>query len=410
MADDVLTYFINLLIISVVMLPLYYFFNTPRYRQLVSIFIGAWALYAVAPEALLYWGVFWGIVWAMVWFGPRISEPRQKTQIFALCVIYVLLPMVTWKINPRWFGYQTAHWLNTAVAHVFPFMDDVQATGAFLIPVGLSFSTFRAIDLLINVNLDLVQKPKLMDVFHYGLFSPVLIMGPIIQYSELQSPTPSGKAAIAASLGAGGGRILIGITKLFFLVFPLASSPSKVLQFQHDPSMSQLALIGYTLVLAVYFYLNFSAYSDIAIGVARLYGHKLRENFHFPYFQSSLQAFWANWHMSLTSFAQRNVFIPLGGFRKKSQYRAVFLTMMVIALWHGLTLPMVVFGVAHGTALIVLRILGNLPVFQRRQERWFRVCSTILTFLFVAATIPLHIVSGDWLWPYYRLLFLGLAP
>ena len=89
-------------------------------------------------------------------------------------------------------------------------------------------------------------------------------------------------------------------------------------------------------VFALYFFFNFSGFSDVAIGSARLYGFRLKPNFDNPYMKTNPQAFWNSWHMSLTRFAQRNVFVPLGGMRPQHQYRAIFATIMVIALWHDL--------------------------------------------------------------------------
>ena len=89
-----------------------------------------------------------------------------------------------------------------------------------------------------------------------------------------------------------------------------------------------LAVFAY----GAYFYANFSGYSDLAIGLARLWGFRLKENFNNPFFKTNPQLFWASWHMSLTRWAQRNVFVPLGGMRKNRQYFAIFVTIMVIAL------------------------------------------------------------------------------
>ena len=97
-------------------------------------------------------------------------------------------------------------------------------------------------------------------------------------------------------------------------------------------------------LFAWYFYFNFSGFSDMAIGCARLLGFKLAPNFNNPYMKTNPQDFWNSWHMSLTRFAQRNVFVPMGGMRARTQYPAIVATMMVIALWHGLSIPLVSSG------------------------------------------------------------------
>ncbi len=89
----------------------------------------------------------------------------------------------------------------------------------------------------------------------------------------------------------------------------------------------------------LFFYFNFSGFSDIAVGTALLFGFKISPNFNNPYVKTNPQDFWNSWHMSLTKFCQRNVFVPLGGMRRNRQYPAILATIMVIALWHDLTHP-----------------------------------------------------------------------
>ena len=108
-------------------------------------------------------------------------------------------------------------------------------------------------------------------------------------------------------------------------------------------------------IFAWYFYFNFSRLLDMAIGSARILGFRLAPNFNNPYLKTNPQDFWNSWHMSLTRFAQRNVFVPMGGMRAQTQYVAIFATMMVIALWHDLSIPLVIFGLYHSAGLIIHR-------------------------------------------------------
>ena len=141
-----------------------------------------------------------------------------------------------------------------------------------------------------------------------------------------------------------------------------------------------------------FFYLNFAGYSDLAIGTARLLGFRLKENFSWPYFRRNIAEFWNNWNMSLSRFAQRNAFVPLGGYRPRTQYVALFATIMVIALWHDISIAMVLFGCYHGFALIVHRFLQG-----RRADApepgplgaWGRI---VATNLFVMLSFPLLVL------------------
>jgi len=120
------------------------------------------------------------------------------------------------------------------------------------------------------------------------------------------------------------------------------------------------------LVFSWSFYFNFSGFSDLAIGIACLFGFKLKSNFNHPFFSRNIRTFWANWHMSLTRFAQRNVFIPLGGMRKRTQYVAIVGTMIVIALWHGLSFGFVLFGLYHSFGLCIHRFCENYSTQMRK--------------------------------------------
>ena len=179
----------------------------------------------------------------------------------------------------------------------------------------------------------------------YGLFAPVQVVGPIIQFGEINRGLGDmeQRRALARS---GLMQIVIGIAKALVLSWPLAWSAGVFAEFANQ----KLWVIWLaTAIFPVYLFLNFSGFSDVSIGIAALFGHRLDPNFNHPLFRSSLQQFWNNWHMSLTRFAQRNVFVPLGGYRPNTQHFALFCTMMVIALWHDLSIPLAVFGALHGS-------------------------------------------------------------
>ena len=157
-------------------------------------------------------------------------------------------------------------------------------------------------------------------------------------------------------------------------------------------------------MFAWYFYFNFSGFSDMAIGCARVFGFRLAPNFNNPYLKTNPQDFWNSWHMSLTRFAQRNVFVPMGGMRARTQYVAIFATMMVIALWHDLSIPLVIFGLYHSAGLILHRWwVGRHPVpVDRGVPR--RVGAWLLFFGFYLISLPLLMVDLSSLPDFYARL------
>ncbi len=409
MTSGSVQYFLDLLILSALALPIYHTSRSIRLRQCISIGVGLWMLYTVAPRLLLYWPVFWMMVWCMVVHLPKVRDPRSKTMLFAGCLLAVMFPMVEWKLYPGWFERIVNETLAGSLAFLIPPLARTDSFVPWLVPLGLSFSTFRAADLLVCVQLDLVKKPKLREILHYGLFPPVLLVGPVIQFQEVTvQNTP--ERDLPRHLANGLGRVLVGFFKLFVLARPLSGSLATITQFPQEPHLSQTDLALQVFVFAWYLYINFSAYSDLAIGISRLYGFSVRENFNYPFFRPSLQKFWANWHMSLTSFAQRNVFIPFGGYRANTQYVATLLTMMTIALWHNLNVPMVVFGLCHSAVLILLRVKTYRTATTTPPSTAYLVLGATATFLFVAATLPLLMLKAGDIVPFYGLLFFGWRP
>ena len=163
----------------------------------------------------------------------------------------------------------------------------------------------------------------------------MLIIGPVIEYTEIEDgidrrtrwdpqDTLSGMLTIASAPSRSSSWPTC-------CAAARTSSPSATLT--GSPLDYWLELI----MFAWYFYFNFSGYSDMAIGSARVFGFRLAPNFNNPYLKTNPQDFWNSWHMSLTRFAQRNVFVPMGGMRARTQYVAIAATMMVIALWHDLS-------------------------------------------------------------------------
>jgi D-alanyl-lipoteichoic acid acyltransferase DltB (MBOAT superfamily) len=164
-------------------------------------------------------------------------------------------------------------------------------------------------------------------------------------------------------------------------------------------------VLWFELVLyAWYFYFNFSGYSDLAIGVARLFGFRLKPNFSRPYTRMNPQAFWNSWHMSLTRFAQRNVFVPLGGMRQRSQYVAIAATMMVIALWHDISLALVLFGLYHTAGIIGARLLNQVRPAATDPSTLLKTGKAFLLFMFVVASLPMLVLKFDELGRFYEAL------
>ena len=397
-----LAYFADLLVLCLVLVPAYRLLRHEGARRVLLTLTGLSLLFVTAPRLLAFYVPFWILTWAALRFLARTREGYGRQGVLWASVLALLLPLALWKLFPPEFIV----WLNVTLHRLISVGGGLTAEVDFVrdvfIPVGLSFAVFRALDLLVQVHIGLSSAPTLRDVLFYGFFPPAFVVGPLVEMQELAAPSPPGETRDDLVIGAQ--RVVIGLVKLLVLTAPLQWS---LVMVRHFDQYGSAALLGGLVAFTWFFYLNFSGYSDLALGISRLFGFRLKENFDFPYFQADLQRFWASWHMSLTRFAQRNIFVPLGGFRKRRHYVALLATMLVIALWHDLSIPLLLFGLYHGAGLALLRFLQsrNLTMQQALGTGpGARVVSVLGTYAFVALSFPLLVLPGRQVVAFYRQL------
>lgn len=388
---DSFAYFADLLVIAVVVVPLFYLLPRPRHRRVLLTLVGVYLLFAIAPRLALFYAAFWVGVFLLQRGIARWRDGEMSTVLLWAAVLAALAPMVIWKLWPAGFVINFNLVLNTWLRDVAGPVGQIDAIRQIILPLGLSFATFRAIDLLVKTYLGLVDALPADRLLFFGFFPPVQIIGPVMEYEEVAADADAARRPASEDFLEGGLQIFVGLVKIFILAWPLRTSIEVFVAYGVNPAW----LVWLELFLfAWYFYFNFAGYSDLAIGVSRLFGFKLKPNFSSPYTKTNPQEFWNSWHMSLTRFAQRNVFVPLGGMRSRSQYLAIVATIMVIALWHDLTIPLVVFGVYHAIGLVAHRVAAT-----RRPPTGagrLGVLKPVALFTFVMLSLPLLVVDlGD---------------
>jgi alginate O-acetyltransferase complex protein AlgI len=315
------------------------------------------------------------------------------------------MPMVVWKLWFNEFSITFNLWGNHAAGMLSTRLGEIDLARDIIIPIGFSFATFRAIDLLVKIYIGRYQRLPVDRLYFYGFFPSVQVVGPIIEYSEIAGQGENFETPSSDDLFQGVLRIAVGLLKVLVISSILQNNSAVFHNYNSMPvHMVWLGLFLYMW----FFYLNFSGYSDLAIGTSRLFGFKLKENFNFPYFRSNISEFWNNWHMSLSRFAQRNAFVPLGGYRKKTQILAIFATIMVIALWHDISVGMLLFGAYHGAGLVTHRILADRKSNQvdKASTAW-HWAMVLLTYVFVALSFPLLALPLNKAAPFYLALFGG---
>ena len=235
------------------------------------------------------------------------------------------------------------------------------ARHAWLLPVGISFYTFQTLSYSVDVyRRQLAPERHLGRFALYVSFFPQLVAGPIERASALlpQLQAPLARPSHLA-LMRGMSQVLLGFFKKVVVADTLAIQVDSI--YNNHEMQSGPALVLATVLFAFQIYCDFSGYTDIAIGVARMLGYDLMENFRLPYFSKSVTEFWQRWHISLGTWLRDYLYIPLGGNRHGAwnTYRNLMLTMLLGGLWHGASWNFVIWGGLNGGALALERALRN---------------------------------------------------
>ncbi len=274
--------------------------------------------------------------------------------------------------------------LRTAGASVsFPLL-------SVLLPIGVSFYTFEAINYVVDVCTGRVKAERnYANFLLFILFFPHLVAGPIVRARDFlpQIQRPKRWNWVRAQLGLR--LFAIGLFKKFVIADRMALFVEPVFSDPHayGPGATWLAFLAYPLQI----YGDFSGYTDMAIGVAHLLGYRLARNFDMPYLAANVAEFWRRWHISLSSWLRDYLFIPLGGSRGGCwrTYRNLLVTMTLGGLWHGASWTFVVWGVLHGLLLIGHRLFQQRCQGRPRLRRFFQsvpgnLACVLLTFLCVS--------------------------
>lgn len=259
--------------------------------------------------------------------------------------------------------------INVGILFIFKYLDfaitagnsilgtSIQPRGIAL-PIGISFFTFQAMSYVIDVYRKRVQVQKnLLDLALYISFFPQLVAGPIVRYSTIEKQIASRKVDVDL-FGEGVRRFMLGFSKKVLLANNLSLVAEEVFAMNAiatNPLLLCLGAICYSLQI---FY-DFSGYSDMAIGLGKMFGFEFEENFDYPYISKSVTEFWRRWHISLGQWFRDYVYIPMGG-SKCSVARHIFNMFVVWCLtgiWHGANYTFIVWGLWYFSLLVVEKYL-----------------------------------------------------
>ena len=225
-----------------------------------------------------------------------------------------------------------------------------------LLPIGISFFTFHAISYVVDVSRrDATAQKSPVHAALYLLLFPQLIAGPIIRYRDIADQLAH-RVVTLDDFAYGIRRFVLGLGKKVLIANVVASPADRIFAMpvaQLSPAHAWLGLVCYTFQI----YFDFSGYSDMAIGLGRMFGFRFPENFRWPYISSSVQEFWRRWHISLSTWFRDYLYIPLGGNRvtPARRYRNLVTVFFLCGLWHGASWNFVIWGIWHGAFLVIER-------------------------------------------------------
>ncbi len=316
----------------------------PRYQNILLL-AASLVFYAYGePKFILFLLISILMNWG---FGILIADfPDHKKLFLILDVIG----------NLGFLGYfkYTNFFLNT-LDHALPFVQLPRVN--IVMPIGISFFTFQAMSYVIDLYRGHYKVQRnLLNLALYISFFPQLIAGPIVKYREIDEQIMN-RSMTAEKTAQGMRRFAYGLGKKVILANTLAVGADAVFNLDASNMTGLIAWAG-ALLYTLQIYYDFSGYSDMAIGMGKMFGFEFLENFDHPYLSGSISEFWRRWHISLGSWFREYLYIPLGG-NKKGKLRTyvnLFIVFALTGLWHGASWNFVGWGLYHGFFSIIERL------------------------------------------------------
>lgn len=309
-------------------------------------------------------------------FGILIDKYEKHKKIFLILSICINLGLLIYFKYINFIIQNINLWLSNKLNYIY-----------VALPIGISFYTFQLMSYIIDVyrGQAKVQKNFLKLAMYISLF-PQLIAGPIVRYTTIEEQIEKREYSFE-KFACGIRRFIIGLGKKVLIANVLGELNSIFLK-SSDTSVLFYWIYGISGMLQIYF--DFSGYSDMAIGLGKMFGFEFLENFNYPYIATSITDFWRRWHISLSSWFRDYIYIPLGGNRvsKTKWIRNIIIVWLLTGLWHGAAWNFIIWGIYFGILLILEKIF-----LQKYLEKLPKVLTRTYTLLIVM--ISFIIFNGE---------------
>jgi alginate O-acetyltransferase complex protein AlgI len=316
-------------------------------------------------------------------FSFLISNSQKKSFFHKLSVSGIVIILLFFKYA----GFLDKYFTN--VIDYFSFSGQ-HSFESLLIPLGLSYVTFKYISYLTDLYWGLNKRAGFFDLLFYGSLFTIFLSGPIERFERLEKQMNVERIEYSSAfMFESFERIAYGMFKKFVIADWLGYFIGFVWRNPDEYSFiyHTLALFGFSIQL----YLDFSGYSDIAIGASRMFGFKIMENFNYPYLRENISTFWRNWHISLSDWIRDYLFFPLSKFSTNKVWLLVFVPLIAMGLcgmWHGSEIKFLYWGLYHGAGISVYQLWNQ---FKKKRKglrkltdtKIFNSLAVVITFIFV---------------------------
>ena len=344
---------------------LYYLFNLIGKNQLNNLLLILFSLsfYMVSGLRTTVYLILFIII---IYFSGKIlgytNTKRTKKSFFILSLLFVVLTLSYYKY----------------ITFILELFQGDKGTFSLVVPLGLSFIMFEAISYMVDIYKGDTESGGLIDVFLFFTFFPKIASGPIVLWKDFSSQIYNRKMSVD-SFFSGMNRVMIGFAKKSIIADSLGTIVQSINENTQLGIDSPTAFLG-ALCYFLQIYYDFSGYSDIAIGISRIFGFDFKENFNYPYTSTSIGEFWRRWHISLGTWFREYIYIPLGG-NRKHVYINLFVVFLITGIWHGSTFNFVIWGVAHGLLIMIERAF--------REKVWYKEIPALFKWMFTMVFVYL---------------------
>ena len=330
-----------------VILPVY-FFVKPKYRNYILIFF-SFLFYFLGEKIFTLLLLFSCIFNYFIGKKINYKEGIDKRRFLILGIIVNLSLLFIFK-------YLNFFIDEINLLKIFPVIEYAKVH----LPVGISFFTFQALSYLIDIYKGKVKSAGFFNFSLYLSLFPQLVAGPIVRYEQIKNEIKN-RVITNKDFQTGIKRFISGLSKKVIIADTLSCTVDKIFSLSIPELSTGVCILG-AICYSFQIFFDFSGYSDMAIGLGKMFGFNFPENFNFPYISKSIREFWRRWHITLSSFFKDYLYIPLGG-NKRHVYLNILIVFILTGFWHGASWNFIIWGLYNGILIVFERLglLNKLP-------------------------------------------------